>query len=69
MARAPAMTLQDAINAATRDGFKVRYCDEVETRGWWVTTPKRPRRPPEEQGAFKDETRAWFAAALMAQSS
>jgi hypothetical protein len=56
------MTLQDAINTATRAGFKVHH-DEGH---WWVTTPKRPRRPSEVQGTFKDETRAWFAAASLA---
>lgn len=63
------MTLQDAINAASRAGFKVWLCDEPETRGWWITTPKRPRRPPEDHGAFKDEARAWFAAASLSVDS
>jgi hypothetical protein len=61
-------SLQEAINTASREGFKVRYSDDPETLGWWVTTPKRPRHPSEEHGAFKDETRAWMAAALMANS-
>ena len=59
-------SLQDAITRATREGYKVSFSDDPETRGWWITTPKRPRHPPEEHGAFKDETRAWMAAALMA---
>lgn len=57
------MTLQEAMTKATREGFKVWY--DEETRGWWLTTPKRPRRPPEDHGAFKDETRAWMAAASL----
>lgn len=61
----PGMTLSDAITAATREGFKVWKSDDPETAGWWITTPKRPRRPPEDHGTFKSETRAWFAAASM----
>ena len=61
------MTLQDAINQATREGFKVRReADDPETRGWWIIAPKRFRRPSEEHGVYRDETRAWMAAALMA---
>lgn len=60
------MTLQDAITRATREGFKVWH--DAETAGWWLTTPKRPRRPPEDHGVFKDETRAWFAAASMCEA-
>jgi hypothetical protein len=59
-------TLQDAIHTATREGFKVWHSDDPETLGWWVTTPKKPRRPPEDHGVFKDETRAWLAAASLA---
>lgn len=60
------MKLGEAINAATREGFKVWHSTEEETRGWWVTSPKRPRRPSEDHGTFKTEERAWFAAASMA---
>lgn len=60
------MVLAEAITTATRAGFKVHHSDDAETRGWWITTPKRPRRPSEEQGTFKDETRAWMAAASLA---
>lgn len=60
------MTLQDAIAAATRAGFKVRFEDDPDTMGWWIITPRLPRRPSEKHGAFRDEARAWFAAASMA---
>jgi hypothetical protein len=58
------MTLHDLISAATRSGYKVTPSDDVE--GWSVHTPRAPRRPAQELGAFKDERTAWAAAALLA---
>lgn len=63
------MTLLDAMNEATRAGFTVFYSSETETRGWWVSAPKRPRVPAAEHGVFKSETRAWFAACSMARDA
>lgn len=63
------MTLQQAITRATGEGFKVWHSSDPETLGFWLTTPKRPRRPPEDHGVFRDETRAWFAAASMCEEA
>lgn len=56
------MNLKDAIALATLHKFTV-WQDE---HGWWVTIPKRPKKSAEDHGTFRDQNRAWFAAAAMA---
>lgn len=57
-------TWLDLINEASGKGYRVAWSDEAE--GWTITTPKRPRRPPEELGTYRDEGAAWRGAALLA---
>lgn len=55
-------TVAEYRQIAERAGFSVFCKDDW----WWVRVPTRPRRPANNQGAFKDETRAWLAAASLA---
>jgi hypothetical protein len=55
------MTINDCVLAATRHGLKV-WQDED---GWWISVPKRPRRPAETLGTYRSEDRAWVGAALV----
>ena len=57
------MTLLDAITEASKAGYRIHQDED----GWWVTTPKRPRRPSEVLGSHHDEARAWFAACSMSR--
>jgi hypothetical protein len=56
-------TWLELINEASAKGYRVSFSDEHE--GWIITTPKRPRRPSEELGSYKDESAAWRGAALI----
>lgn len=55
---------QTFIDRAVAKGYSVQFNEEWE--GWTVITPKRPRRPPEEHGTYKDQRAAWRGAAGMA---
>lgn len=57
------MTWLELINEASRNGYRVLF--DADMPGWVVVTPKAPRRPPQELGAFHDEQRAWRAAAFL----
>lgn len=61
------MTMHEVISLATSKGYRVAYREEEG--GWIVTTPKAPRRPPQELGTYKDERTAWMDAALLATSN
>jgi hypothetical protein len=56
--------MHEIISQATRAGFIVYHDEKIG--GWWIRTPKRPRRPSQELGTFKDERTAWMDAALLA---
>lgn len=58
------MTLLECMTLATREGFKVSH--DPEEGGFWITTPKRPRRPSQYLGAYKTERDAWVGAAHLA---
>jgi hypothetical protein len=54
---------QALINVAMRAGYSVEQDDG--DGWWWVITPKRPRRPSETLGVYKDHRAAWRGAALL----
>jgi hypothetical protein len=46
---------------AQRAGYTVSEDD----LGWWITTPKAPRRASETLGVYRDSHAAWRGAALI----
>ena len=60
------MTLHEVISLASRQGYRVAYSEEEG--GWLLTTPKAPRKPPQELGLYRDERTAWMDAALLAST-
>ena len=60
------MTMHEVISMATREGYRVAYCPDAG--GWWLTTPKAPRKPPQELGLYPNERTAWMDAALLAST-